>query len=288
MPAQVYEIVALGARYWFAFLGVVIVWRSFAWLRKDGRIRRKRLKQLPDAGLVGELVVLAGSDTLPPGTSIPLPREGTLGSLRSCDVSIPCPGVAPLHGDFKFVDGVGLVLTAAPRQAFQVDKEESAPKQREWVMHHGSRLVVGDALLRLRLFMGLATSRTAAFQEDADATGYDLPPQPAMMQGDWEEGGELRRTSYDIPAMDRPAENPDWEDDTVPHHQQLLSWQDTGRYNWDQGAGYPPEEEAPEEPEDDWAYPEPEEDEETSVVWEQEADEAETPAPRRGLFSRRR
>ncbi len=283
VPAQIYEIVALGARYWFAFLGVIIVWRSYTWLRKDARIRHKRLKQLPDAGLVGELVVLAGSEVLPPGTSIPLPREGTLGSLRSCDVSIPCPGVASRHGDFKFVDGVGLILTCAPHQSFQVDKEESEPKQREWVMHHGSRLVVGDALLRLRLFMGLTTSRTAAFQEDAPA--YDMPPQPAMMQGAWREGDQLRRTSYDIPTMDQQNISPDWENDTMPHRQQLLSWQDTGRYTWEQDAGYPQDME-PEEPAQEWPYPQQEEDEEASVVWEQEA--ARTPAPRRGLFSRRR
>lgn len=63
----------LAARYWFTFLGVLIVWRSFRWLRKDRRAKHRRLKQLPDAGMVGELVVLTGSEELPAGVALPYP-----------------------------------------------------------------------------------------------------------------------------------------------------------------------------------------------------------------------
>lgn len=58
MGSDVYEVISLAARYWFTFLGVLIVWRSFRWLRKDRKAKHRRLKQLPDAGMVGELVVL--------------------------------------------------------------------------------------------------------------------------------------------------------------------------------------------------------------------------------------
>ena len=85
MGSDVYEVISLAARSWFTFLGVLIVWRSFRWLRKDRKAKHRRLKQLPDAGMVGELVVLDGSNELPPGTALPLPREGTLGCLRTCD-----------------------------------------------------------------------------------------------------------------------------------------------------------------------------------------------------------
>ena len=37
MPSQIYEILSLMMRYWFAALGVLIVLRAFWWLWKDHR-----------------------------------------------------------------------------------------------------------------------------------------------------------------------------------------------------------------------------------------------------------
>ncbi len=283
MPAQAYEIVALGARYWFAFLGVIIVWRSFMWLRKDANQRRKRLRKLPDAGLVGELVVLAGSETLPPGTVIPLPREGTLGCLRSCDVSIPCPGVANRHGDFRFEDGVGLIITSAPHLNVVVDGEEPAPEQREWVMHHGSRLVVGDALLRMRLFMGLTTAHSAAFQQEP--VDEELPPELVAVEPEWQEEDGYESPQPQPVIMEENV-SPDWEEYTQPHRQQILSWQDTGRYAYDRRYQIP---QPPLEPEDGMEeWPVPYETEQSSPDEWQNPDEAEPPPNRRSMFHRRR
>ena len=86
MPTAVYEIVAQGARYWFLFLMALIVWRSFRWYRKDRRQYKKRLRLLPDAGYVGELVTIRGNDQLPTGTILPVPWEGIIGSGRGCDI----------------------------------------------------------------------------------------------------------------------------------------------------------------------------------------------------------
>ena len=83
MPEEIYEVVAQGARYWFLFLMALIAWRSYRWYRRDRRQRKKRLRLLPDAGFVGEMVVLEGGAALKPGTALPVPREGTLGLLRA-------------------------------------------------------------------------------------------------------------------------------------------------------------------------------------------------------------
>ena len=142
MPDNVYEIISLGARYWFALLGLVIVWRSFSWLRKDRRAKHKRLKHLPDAGMIGEMVVLQGSDELPEGTAIPVPRAGVLGFLRTCDVVVPVDGVAGKHIDFVFQDGKGLLLFPLRRQTCLVDDVELThrSKTKKHPMFHGSRL----------------------------------------------------------------------------------------------------------------------------------------------------
>ena len=62
MPDEIYEIIALAARYWFLFLMVLIAWRSYRWYARDRKKYKKRLKLLPDAGYIGELVVVQGDE----------------------------------------------------------------------------------------------------------------------------------------------------------------------------------------------------------------------------------
>lgn len=205
MSSEVYEVISLAARYWFTLLGVLIVWRSFRWLRKDRKAKHRRLKQLPDAGMIGELVVLEGSDELPAGTALPLPREGTLGRLRTCDVTVPVPGVAPCHLDFSFQNGKGLLIYPRVRCLAQVDGDElnSRSKARNYPMHHGSRLTVGDAVLRLRLFVGLETEQHAAAR------------QPI---------------SEEPPVAEAPAPT-DWQNTPYVYHQVPAAWGDqTGQF----------------------------------------------------------
>ena len=188
MPQDLYSIAALACRYWFAFLGVLIVWRSFSWLRKDRRLKHKRLKTLPDAGMIGELVVLQGSDDLPEDSSIPVPREGVLGYLRTCDIAVPVKGVARQHLDFVFAEGHGLVVTPRHGLHCMVDGELIASRReaRDFPLRHGSLLSVGDAILKLRFFAGLDAPYAAEFFSDpgepegpmpGDAMGwYPQPP----------------------------------------------------------------------------------------------------------------
>ena len=52
MAPDVYQVVAYAMRYWFALLGALIVWRTFRWLRKDRQAKHRRLRSLPDAGMI--------------------------------------------------------------------------------------------------------------------------------------------------------------------------------------------------------------------------------------------
>lgn len=184
MPEKLYEMISLAARYWFALLGVIIVWQSFTWLRRDRREKHRRLRQLPDTGMIGEMVVLQGSYDLPEGTTMPIPREGTLGYLRTCDVVVPVSGVRHQHCDFTFVPGKGLMIFPRPRCSAGVDGEPIL-RRRDGKMHpmqHGSRLQVGDALLRLRVFVGLEVERRSAVMADEEEEST-LPPE----QADWQD-----------------------------------------------------------------------------------------------------
>lgn len=235
MQDSVYEVIALGARYWFAFLGVMIVWRAFRWLRKDRRAKHRRLRQLPDAGMIGEMVVLQGSDELPEGSALPVPREGTLGYLRTCDVVVPVAGVRKLHLDFAFQDGKGLLLFPLRGCECTVDGAELIRrKSKKFPMHHGSRLQIGEAVLRLRLFEGLETGGRATLMDD--------DPQQADFQ----------------PFEDQPQQ--DWQSSPYVYHQVPVSWQDQPWQEepWQEEQPFPPQEET-------WVEPYPQE-----PIWQED------------------
>lgn len=169
MPSEIYEVVAQGARYWFLFLMSLIVWRSYRWYRRDGRQAKKRLKLLPDAGFVGEMVVMEGAGALKRGDALPVPCEGTLGTLRSNDLCVPVSGVSKRHLWFRFDEGEGLLVEALHGNAANVDGEDIKAKHAPVYMAHGSRLYVGEAVLRLRLFAGFEGVSRAPVREEAPA-----------------------------------------------------------------------------------------------------------------------
>lgn len=159
MNSQIYEVAALGARYWFVLLGVLIVLRAFFWLFRDRHAKHERLRSLPDAGMIGEMVVLDETDDFPENTLLPIPREGTIGAGRSCDLCLPVHGVSDLHLRFLYREGDGLLLFPARGQTILVNDRPMTHRNKsaDFGMHHGDVLTVGNIRLMLRLFAGLDT-----------------------------------------------------------------------------------------------------------------------------------
>ena len=180
-----FEILSKLMRYVFTFLGVVIVWRSYAWLRKDRRAATKRLKGLPDAGTIGFLTVLKGSSELREGDMIPVPGEGVLGFVRTCDVVVPVTDVVAQHLDFTFRNGKGLYIYPRRGCPAAVDGVtiDSRADSRRYPMHHGSILQVGEALLQLGVFAGLDVEAAPGVWEDPppDTPQPEYPPQLPQM-----------------------------------------------------------------------------------------------------------
>ena len=188
MPEDIYEIISLAMRYWFTALGVLIVWRSFSWLRKDRRLKHKRLRQLPDAGMIGELLVVQGSGDLEEDTLISLPREGVLGFLRANDVVVPAEGVAGQHIDFVFVSGQGVRMFPRRGCSCRIDGEEITDRRSAKAnpMLHGSELIIGEAVLRLRFFAGVDAPSLAMEPITPEPMPFPVqpvspyPPQPVQ------------------------------------------------------------------------------------------------------------
>ena len=179
MSTELYEVLALAARYLFALLGVLIVLRAFFWLLTDHAERIQRIRQLPSAGMIGEFVVLAGDRDLLEGSTVAVPWEGILGSVRSSDVIIPCEGIHRKHLSFWYEPGKGLLLRPFSGCEAMVNGAVLTCRSRPegMPMAHGSFLQVGNAVLRLRVFAGLDPA--AGFQEfppNAQPQSFPLVP----------------------------------------------------------------------------------------------------------------
>ena len=277
MPKEIYEIVAQGARYWFLFLMVLIVWRSWRWYRRDKRQAKKRLKLLPDAGFVGEMVVLAGGKGLERGSVLPVPREGTLGSLRTNDLHVPLGGVARRHLWFRFDDDQGLMIEPFGKNEAKVDGAVFFSRRDPLYMAHGSRLCVGECELRLRLFAGFETVGHAQRMEGVEEESQPEPQaQPAMdpmqyaaMQQQWLEQQlyAMQQQAYQqgyqqaIQQMEEPEEEPLYAEESLPYEMAQIAQEegmvDHSLYMRPEGAKKPelPRYEEPAEPQQTFYAP---------------------------------
>lgn len=185
MSAETYELLSQGLRYWFVFLALTIVIRSYRWAMQDHRRLKRTLKALPDSGLIGEVVNLST------GESLPLPREGIMGSGRSSDVHLS--GIRKSELEFMFVDGKGLNIIPIHRKHQILLQNEHLGKTGYAL--HGSRMNLPGYSLRVRLFAGLNVPQqanseilmeesTSAYQDDFDIETLGDMGMPIESLGD--------------------------------------------------------------------------------------------------------
>lgn len=172
MPESLYQLIAMAARPVFLILAALIVLRGSRILLSQHHERKKLLRHLPDAGMVGEMRDIESDK------SYPLPREGVLGSGRGCDIRLK--GLRRRQVSFAFVEGKGVLLTPARRRS--ATWLDGVPLDRPAYALHGALLRVGGYTLSIRLFAGLNVPDAAqlhnhwqpAFEEDfyaPDETG---------------------------------------------------------------------------------------------------------------------
>ena len=157
VSGDVWKILYTVSRYLFPLLAVCLVFLVLFYILSDSRNRSEKVRSLPGSGTVGELIVLSGGRDLDVNTWFPVPREGVLGSIRSCDLVIPCPGVRTRHLDFSWVDGLGLLLRPRTGCEVMVNGVPVTCRTRaaNVPLTHGGILQVGSATLRLHLFAAL-------------------------------------------------------------------------------------------------------------------------------------
>ena len=107
MSRGLYEIIALGGRYVFAALMVLIVLRAWRITLVDSRRAATLRRMSPQTGLSGELVVIEGDGKARRGMRYPVIREGMIGSSRRADIRIRHASVRRRHAYFQLAkDGL--------------------------------------------------------------------------------------------------------------------------------------------------------------------------------------
>ena len=166
MSQNLYELIALGARYVFAALMVLIVLRAWRITIVDSRRAATLRRVSPQTGISGELIVLDGEGKARRGMKYPVIREGMIGSSRRADIRIRHPSIRGRHAWFQLTeDGLSVhARTGAPMQ------DGDGMPARSLVLPDGGLFALGD----IDLLLVLTAAPEPASRGRDDGGDYDV------------------------------------------------------------------------------------------------------------------
>lgn len=195
MSQEAFRLLSRAMRYVFVLIAALYFLLTVLWMRRDQRQWKKEKKKLPDAGTVGELVDV---DSL---KRYPVPREGTVGSARRCDIRIIGNGIRRLHADIRFVDGKGLIIVPARKAKVILNGKPVASRA---CAGRDSRLKIGSASLVLKLLKNVDAPARGVFGD-----GYDPPARTVPGEDGWSRVVAVPEES----SGENPGEQWSWGDE---------------------------------------------------------------------------
>ena len=150
MSQSLYELVALGARYVFAALMVLIVLRAWRITIIDSQRAGILRRMSPQTGLSGELLVLEGDGKARRGMRYPVIREGMIGSFRRSDIRIRHASIRRKHAYFQLTPQ-GLIIQARPDAPM---RDAEGRRAESLLLGDGSEFTLGKVRLLLILSDG--------------------------------------------------------------------------------------------------------------------------------------
>ena len=180
MTRELYEIIALAARYVFAGLMVLIVLRAWRITLVDSR-RAATLRRIsPQTGISGELLVLDGDEKARRGMKYPVIREGMIGSSRRADIRIRHSSIRRRHAYFQLTEDGLYIRTHAGAPM----RDAEGRPIRAITLPDGGAFSLGR--VRLLLVLTEAPEPAAHRRHDAredDGDGWDGPDAPPPDDG---------------------------------------------------------------------------------------------------------
>ena len=170
MSEDLYELVALGARYVFAGLMVLIVLRAWRITLIDSRRAGILRRMSPQTGLSGELLVLDGDGKARRGMRYPVIREGMIGAFRRSDIRIRHASIRRKHAYFQLTPR-GLKIQARPGALMR--DADGRPTDR-LLLGDGSEFTLGEVRLLLVLSDGGALGEEAMDEAETPVENEDL------------------------------------------------------------------------------------------------------------------
>jgi len=178
LNSEIYELVALTARYIFVLIMLWIVWRALRGTLIDSRRAAKLRRLSPMTGVIGEFVVTRGDGKARAGMRYPVIREGFIGSSRQADVRIRHGSVRRRHAYFQLTkEGLSLRGHAGARLRFR------GSALRSLTMTDGLRVTIGSVELLLVLTMPGEYSSAVR----AGYSGFPDETDPLFDTGDWDD-----------------------------------------------------------------------------------------------------
>ena len=177
MNANAYEILSLAMRYVFAGLMVLIVLRGWRITIVDSRRATKLRRLSPETGIIGQMLVVEGSERARTGMKYPLTLEGTIGSSRRADIRIRHSSVKGRHAYYQMTDE-GLFVRGHARNRVALEGRKPTG---EIMLCDGDVIRIGRVKLMLVLIGGGSTPeeirrsvhRRRRRTEDVPRTGFD-------------------------------------------------------------------------------------------------------------------
>ena len=159
MNQSTYELLALAARYWFALLAVVIVFRGWRACVQDNRKARTLRDWAGGAGCVGELVLVSDGTRRKrkKPVTFQVPAEAVLGSGRTADIRLRGRDIRKRHIFMTYRPGE-MVLHAVKEAPFEARHLADGTQ----VLRDGDTLRVGQMTLGMVFFDAEDAEREAA------------------------------------------------------------------------------------------------------------------------------
>lgn len=188
MGANAYELLALAMRYVFAALMVLIVIRAWRITMVDSRRAAKLRRLSPDTGIIGEMLVVNGSERARPGMHYPVTLEGSIGSGRRSDIRVRHSSVRSRHAIFQMTDN-GLFVRGHAQARIRDGHGRPA---RQLLLQDGDILRVGGVHLMLVLTdAGSAPEeiqRRVRRKRREEAAAYPHMPEAEIYNENYNEG----------------------------------------------------------------------------------------------------
>ena len=191
MSRNLYELAALGARYGFAALMLLVVLRAWRITIVDSRRAGTLRRMSPQTGLSGELVVVDGDGKARRGMKYPVIREGMIGTSRRADVRIRHGSVRRRHAYFQLTED-GLSIRAHAGAPLRDGRGRPVP---EITLPDGAEFFIG----RVHLLLVLAEAPEPAQRRRA---AHRAPER----SGDVDDLFDTGRMSRESPAPRREPE----------------------------------------------------------------------------------